>query len=141
VQEIKDREGLRLKVYDDATGREIRPGSILKGHPTIGWGCNLEAGISEAAAEFLFQEKLKEAEDDLWGLFRPLPPGLTMPRWVALVDMRYQMGGKGFRGFHKMLLAVAADDWATASEQCLDSEYGRTHPVRAGKNAEALKEG
>ena len=35
IEQLKRHEGLRLCVYDDATGREIKQGSRVQGHPTI----------------------------------------------------------------------------------------------------------
>lgn len=51
---LRAEEGLRLTVYDDATGKPIKPGTLVKGHPTIGIGRALDVnGITEAEAEYL----------------------------------------------------------------------------------------
>jgi len=45
-------EGIRLFVYDDATGKPITAGSICQGNPTIGIGRELsKTGISESEAK------------------------------------------------------------------------------------------
>ena len=49
-------EGLKLKVYDDANGKELKAGDTLIGHPTIGVGRNVASdglGINEEEANFL----------------------------------------------------------------------------------------
>ena len=51
-----DDEGVRLRVYDDATGEPLHPGMTLKGHPSIGYGRALDVnGIS------LKESKLRDA--------------------------------------------------------------------------------
>ena len=41
IDKLVLHEGMRLKVYDDANGNEIRAGDTLVGHPTIGVGRNI----------------------------------------------------------------------------------------------------
>ena len=38
LDELGADEGIRMLVYDDATGRPIGPGTLVRGHPTIGIG-------------------------------------------------------------------------------------------------------
>lgn len=138
----KQYEGLRLVVYDDATGWPITSGHVVKGNPSIGWGINLTVPISEAAAEFLFNERYGHAEEDIDTMFpRATTPDLTDNRRDALVDMRYQMGPSRFRKFVRMISAVHWGVWDTVADECLNSDYGRAHPRRAGDNAAALREG
>ena len=40
-QLLRHDEGLRIRVYDDATGQTIEPGYQCKGNPTIGVGRNV----------------------------------------------------------------------------------------------------
>lgn len=140
---IKQYEGFRRFVYDDATGQPIVKGYTLKGNPTIGYGRELSKnGISEDEAEFLFDNDSADAENDIWALFPPArTPGLSEARRDALVDMRFQMGPSRFRGFVKMIQAIRDNDWWTAANECMDSDYGRVYPVRAGANKEALRKG
>ena len=63
---ISDHEGVKLKVYDDATGQELKAGDVLVGHPTIGIGRNVAKdglGISQEEAEENF--KLTQHNDKL----------------------------------------------------------------------------
>jgi len=79
---IAEGESLILVVYDDATGRPLKQGDTLKGHPTIGYGRNLAGnGISEAEAHALLMSDLEDAESIAQGF-------VGGPVWRALGDVR-----------------------------------------------------
>lgn len=128
----KQREGLRFKPYRDSRG-------IL----SIGYGRNLDdVGISEDEAEYLFNNDYGQAESDIFAMFPPsLNPELTENRRDALIDMRFQMGPAGFRGFKKMIQAIHDGDWERACNECLDSQYKEQATARAWANATALRNG
>ena len=76
-QELHGDEGIKLKVYDDATGRPIGPGSQVQGNPTIGVGRNLSGrGLSPAESEQLLTNDLAQCEADL-------APGLP---WITALS-------------------------------------------------------
>ena len=55
---LSDHEGVKLKVYDDYTSKELKAGDVLVGHPTIGIGRNVAKdglGISQKEAYFTFK--------------------------------------------------------------------------------------
>lgn len=62
-------------------------------------------------------------------------------RQYALVDMCYQLGGKGLLQFKKMLQAMEKQDWEMAVKECLKSKYGLQTPKRAQKNAYLILKG
>jgi lysozyme len=65
-QELRGDEGERLRVYDDATGKPIGPGSTLIGNPTIAVGRNLSGrGITAAESAYLLDNDCTQAESDL----------------------------------------------------------------------------
>lgn len=131
IDRIKQEEGFRQFPYQCPAGKT-----------SIGYGRNLEdRGISEEEALFLLQNDVREAEADLHIILSPTPPSLTLPRWEALVDMRFQLGAKGFRRFARMIEAARAGDWDTAADECMDSLYAQQVPARAERNATALKLG
>lgn len=95
---LKEVETLRLKPYDDQTGKNIA--SWVKG-ATIGYGELIEIdewdeyknGISESAAEFKFKEKLSEYE-------RLVNSNINVPllqqEFDALVIFSYNIGPTAF---------------------------------------------
>jgi lysozyme len=112
------------------------------GKTTIGYGRNLDdKGVSPAEAEALFLNDILECETDLRAIFTHPPQSLTLSRWEALMDMRYNLGAKGFRRFERMIQAVKDGQWEVAAEECLDSLYAKQLPKRAGRNADLLRDG
>lgn len=110
------------------------------GHLTIGYGHNLENGISKEAAEFILQEDLARAERAVKDAF-PWWWKLGDARQFVLVDMAFNMGLAGLKGFKKMLTAIESGDFDKAAEEMLDSKYGRQVVHRARLNAEIMKTG
>lgn len=130
VELIKRHEGLRLSPY-----------TCSAGYLTIGYGRNLERGdgISEAEAELMLQNDLKETYADLdkfvW--YRNATPN----RRAALCDLRFQLGPNRFRGFKRFIAAMANDDWALAKVELLDSLYAEQVPNRANTIADMIEAG
>lgn len=110
------------------------------GHLTIGYGHNLENGISAKVALFILQEDLTRAERVVKDAF-PWWWKLDDARQFVLVDMAFNMGIAGLKGFKKMLSAIEAGDFDKAAEEMLDSKYGRQVVHRARLNAEIMKTG
>lgn len=124
-------EGLRLKVYDDATGHPIGPGSTLIGHPTCGIGRALDTnGISE-------QEAYSLCTNDIDARVRSLTSSLDFwdqlddVRQNVLLEMAFQLGVGGLLDFRRMLAALRARDWQAAATAGLDSGWARQVPDRA----------
>lgn len=114
-----------LVVYDDATGRAIGPGSLVRGHPTIGFGrCLDRHGISAAEADWLLSNDVDATESAL---------ALALPWWQAagpvrqgvLINMAFQMGVQGLAGFGQLLRHAAAAEWLPAARCGLDSAWAR----------------
>lgn len=111
-QQIIAHEGLRLDLYF-CPARRI----------TIGVGRNLqEKGISEEEAMFLLRNDIYECLYDLIVIF-PEFLSFSPARQTALIDLRLNLGPKGFRSFKRMIEAIKADDWAVAAEELKDSRW------------------
>lgn len=139
---IRSAEGLRLTVYDDATGSRLRPGAVLGGKPTIGYGRNLcDRGISAAEAELLLQADLDQAERDASEWLGPAWRELAPLRQAVLMDMALNLGRGGLAGFKKLRAAIACGDWAGAAREMLDSAWARQVGARARRNARIMATG
>lgn len=141
VPRLKREEGLRLQVYDDATGAYIRPGSRVVGQPTIGIGCNVGpgAGITEAEADYLLLNRLQVAARDASTL-----PGfnhVSAPRQLVLVDMIFNMGAAKVRQFTGMLQALQAANFDLAAAHMLESLWARQVGTRARELAQIMRTG
>jgi lysozyme len=121
ITSIKDDEGLRLKPYADH-----------KGKTHIGYGRNLtDKGISRDEADVLYIEDYTEAVEDLsQRVFSGLWDGLPEQAKAVLINMRYQLGPEGFRGFSEMIKAVTAHDWGRMADEMRNSEWYRDERTR-----------
>jgi lysozyme len=110
-------------VYDDATGKPIVPGTLVKGHPTIAYGIALDVrGISMGEAMFL----LHNAEQDIWNqVITALPwaANLDPVRQCALLSMAYNLGVPGLLGFPNTLNCLQRQQWAGAVANLKQSRW------------------
>jgi lysozyme len=123
-------EGFRAKPYKDR-----------KGVLTIGYGTNLEHGITADEAMFLLESRIAVAVFDCQ---RSLPWfwQLDVVRQSVLVQMRYQLGLSGLLGFRQMVKALERGDLETAADEMLDSAWAREDsPARAHRLAHAMRTG
>lgn len=134
-------EDRRLFVYDDATGKPIAPGTLVKGHPTIGVGRALDThGISREESAYLLN-------NDIESCIAALSSRLTWweqlddVRQRVLVNMAFNMGVSGLMSFKKTLAAIGAHNWTEAAAEILDSDAARQLPVRYERLAEMMRTG
>lgn len=122
-------ESERLKPYTDTVGKL-----------TIGVGRNLtDKGISHTTSMQMLDEDIAECEKDLKTF--PWFPTLDPIRQRVLLDMRFNLGVRGFRTFRTVLLAVAAGDYGAASQSMLGSLWARQTKTRATRLAEMMRTG
>lgn len=134
-------EGERLFVYDDATGKNIRPGTLVVGHPTIGYGRALDVrGISHERALSMLDDDITLALEDVPPLV-PSWPQLSVNRQAVLAAMAFQLGANGLAGFRQMRARIGAGDFAGAAACMLDSLWARQTPQRALRMAELMRKG
>ncbi len=137
LQELLVREEeLRLTVYPDS-----------KGYLTIGVGRCIDkripgAGLSRLEALYLLNNDIAHVRRQLAA---ELPFTVTLldeTRRTILEAMVFQLGLPHFLGFHHMISAVQAQDWDTAADEMLDSDWARIDsPARAQRMAEAMRSG
>lgn len=123
-----------------AEGFSKMPYKCPAGHWTIGYGHNLEHGISAEAAEFILREDVDRvrrqvAEAFFWWA------ELTEARRFVVVDMCFNLGLAGLRKFKKMLSALEAGDYDSAADEMLRSRWAEQVGRRARENASMMKSG
>lgn len=136
-RQIRNHEGFMPHAYQDA-----------KGLWTIGFGRMIDktqgGGITIDEGYWLLDNDLDRCDEDLkrfdWY------EKLAGPRKHALLEMRFQLGGDGFRAFRKMLaaipMAIETGDWTTVASEALDSKWAREDsPKRASEIADQLRVG
>lgn len=141
---IRQHEGLRLTVYDDATGLALRKDDKLAGHPSIGYGRNLDIGrgITKDEAEHLLDNDLtvataiaqRFAGEACWARLDPV-------RQAVLIDMGHNLGSSRLAGFVRLQQAVQAGDYEVAAAEMLDSIWAGQVGARARALAEMMLTG
>jgi lysozyme len=117
-------EGLRLVVYDDKTGEPLRPGMVLKGHPTIGFGRALDVnGISKAEAHYLLDNDIARATKDAQGFLWFWE--LNDARQDVVIEMLFNLGLRDFMGFRRMIAAIARRDYESAADEMTLSRWAK----------------
>jgi lysozyme len=146
---LRRNEGVRAKAYADSLGI-----------PTIGVGFNLRrpdarARIEAVGANYvdimarrstltagqidaLLDQDIGDCLADLRKLFENFE-GMPEAVRLVLVDMRFQLGPAGLRGFRNTLRAFRDRRWKDAAAGMRASLAYRQTPVRWERNAKALE--
>jgi lysozyme len=132
-----------LKTIERHEGFRDKPYRCTAGKLTIGIGWNIDdAPMRYSEARFRLNNDLEECKTDLRKIF----PGQfdQLPDHVqeVLMNMRFQLGPGGFRGFKKFIAAIKGWDFVLAQKEMLDSKWAKYDtPERANELAEALRHG
>jgi GH24 family phage-related lysozyme (muramidase) len=144
-------ESRRHVAYDDATGKQIQPGSHLTGNPTIGVGLNLltaaariaiagmginygailsgSVALSDAQIDALLNQSQNMAIGDSRALF-PEFDSYPDHQQLVIVDVCFNLGGPKFATFHQTCAAIRAKDWTGAAQNLQNSAW--FHQVGSG---------
>jgi lysozyme len=134
VSQLKDmlmrHEGLRLLPYTDTAGKL-----------TIGYGRNLtDNGISTKEADAMLDIDIASHALDVSNAF-PWLTHLDSVRQDVLVDLCFNMGIAGLKGFPRMLQALEYGAWERAAQELLNSRYARQVGARATELAQMIRTG
>ena len=102
---LKTEEGFRATKYTDT-----------QGHLTIGYGFNIDAGVSQYAAGALLSAQASERHEQLLKL--DWYAHLDAVRQSVCLDIAFNSGVNGLLHFPSMIAALAKGDWATAAAEC-----------------------
>lgn len=138
---LTEHEGLRLKVYDDKTGRDIVPGTVVEGHPTIGIGRALDTnGIDRVEALFLLHRSIAKTMAEVDAAL-PWVTSLDVHRASVIYEMAYQMGTAGLLKFVTTLADIRDGNYHRASVNMLASKWARQTPNRVKTLARIIETG
>lgn len=150
-------EGLRLEVYKCpadywtiGVGRNLETKSLSRGEQQYILGCDeltpqqvinilKRRGITKEEALVLLAHDIQDCEQDLkqFDWFDRLDP----VRKKVVIDMRFNLGPGGFRGFKKMIAALAAGDYKAAAAEMVDSKWYHQVGARARRLVEMMRTG
>lgn len=129
-EQLQRDEGLMLFPYRDSRG-------LL----TIGYGrCIEKVGISKEEAEFLLENDIATARRAVLAHI-PMASALDEVRFGVLVQMAFNLGIMGLLQFHRMLAALAREDWADTAREMLDSRWAQQVGDRAVRLARQMESG
>ena len=128
VARLQAEEGFRSVPYQDTTG-----------HWTVGFGTNLNAGISRPMGAAWMLETLAKNREALEAL--PWFGALAPSAQDIIEDMCYNLGLDGWLQFHDMIAALSQTppDYARAAEAMRKSLWMNQVPNRAGPLADAME--
>lgn len=134
IDQLRRDEGEVLTAYADHLG-----------YLTIGVGVLIDkrkgGGITAEESAYLLSNRIKAKEAELRTAL-PWFAQLDSVRQAALLNMAYQLGVEGLKGFPKMLAALRDGRWAEAEYQALDSVWAKQQtPARAKRVARQLASG
>jgi lysozyme len=102
---LQTEEGFRAFCYLDSQGKR-----------TIGYGFNVDAGISQPAAKALLYSQVLELQTQLlaYNWYEALDP----VRQSVCLDIAFNGGINGLLAYPHMIAALAKGDWTTAAAEC-----------------------
>lgn len=121
-QSLEQHEAKSAFVYDDATGKPIGPGTVVKGYPTIGIGRNLLSnGLADDEIRYLLNNDIASALKDAQTF--PWFAGLDNVRQNVIVELCFNLGLVRFRTFKKFIEAMATNRFNVAAAELADSKW------------------
>lgn len=99
-----------------------KPYRCSAGKLTIGYGRNLEEGISRDEADYLLNNDIARAGQEAMEIF-PRLYAFPVEKQNAIIDMLYNLGKTRFKKFIKMIAAINEEDWERAAEEAKDSRW------------------
>jgi len=129
IDQLKTDEGFRALPYRDT-----------QGYLTIGYGLNLDAGITEPEAAWLLENRVNATATALV-VKLPWVSSLDQARQDVLVNMAYNLGLSGLLAFKNTLSAVQDGDYTGAASGMLASKWATQVGARAQRLAQQMRTG
>lgn len=129
IEDLKRHEGFRAKPYQDT-----------EGYLTIGYGINLDAGISKEEAEMILAHRVRKIQFDLISRL-PYWNRLSPARQDVLINMAYNLGVAGLMKFKITLNMIEAERYEEAAKQMLQSKWAKQVGRRAIELSIMMKKG
>lgn len=127
IDDIKRDEGFVSKPYKCPAGKL-----------TIGYGTNIEDGITKAEAELLLSFRLNQMISQLLEV-KPIILRLPQQKQEIIFNMTYNMGVAGILKFKMMWLALENFDYEVAAIEMRDSKWYRQVTNRAENLAHQME--
>ena len=141
--DVMGAEGFRQFPYFDCCGKPYKSCTCAKrGKLTIGYGRNLDdVGLSKLEGEVLLDHDLHTAEMNAGKAFDWFAACSEL-RQRAVVELCFNLGIVGFKGFRQTIAAIKAKQYVAASLNLLDSLWAKqVGETRSQRIARYLRDG
>jgi len=129
IAEIKRHEGFRPMAYRDT-----------EGFLTIGYGLNLDDGISEPLAAHILEWQVNDRSKALAGII-PFWKDLSKNRQEVLINMAFNLGIPRLLKFQRMLEAARKGNISGVCSEMKDSRWYKQVGNRADELIEKYRQG
>lgn len=131
IESLEEHEGKRRLPYDDSLG-----------FATIGIGHKLDSiPLSDKAIYQILQDDIEHTEQELHRVIPYWHEGLNEERQNVIVEMAFQLGATGVKGFKRMWEAIKAENFQLAAKEMTNSRWFKQTPNRAEALAERMRKG
>ena len=134
LDQIVRHEGKRPEVYDDATGKPIRPGTFVKGYPTIGVGRNLVRGLSDDEILYLLKNDMEISKQEVERTF-PWYHKISWIRKRVILDLHHARGLPNMLKWKPFLRHCEEEKFDLAADFILKSAWAQVVGQRAKRLA------
>ena len=128
-------EGFEPCVYVDTLGNPTIGVGHLLARPAPGDLCWPDSKVRAVLYHDILRAEAN-ARHDVGHGFDALPDGQR----AVLIEMAFQLGGRGLAEFHHMLAAVREGDFARAAAEIIDSRLDHQTPARAEELAALMRD-
>ncbi len=123
-------------------GRVLKPYRCTAGKLSIGIGRNIQdRGISVAEAEFMLSNDIDDCLTEAIDIFGTKFLTYDAARQRGVLNMIFNLGGHGFRGFIRTIDCIKREDWGLAADAILKSKWATQVGRRANRISEQFRAG
>jgi GH24 family phage-related lysozyme (muramidase) len=148
LSDVKAAEILRDKngdfcglAYDDATGKLIKPGMLVKGHVTAGYGIALDVDpLTEPEASFLLTNRL-QAHAAATLAKMPWVGNLSDARQRAVIELSFNLGDGGLQAFDTFLSLLRQGQFDAAADDLAGTKWAKQTKDRAARIVAQIRNG
>lgn len=141
INQLERHEGVKLTSYLCPAGKvSIGVGHNLEARPVPGIPCEVGHTITADQARRLLIRDLVDCDRALNDAL-PWVSSLDDARYGVLLNMAFNLGVHGLRGFRRMLAAVRGGRYDDAAAEMLNSVWARQVKGRARELAQQMRDG